>query len=66
MKLGIALITWGSITGLLCAFATGIMFITTWKDISLIVGFWTGLWLVIGGIPLYFGIKRLKHESQTQ
>lgn len=65
MKLGIALIVWGSITGLLCAFATGIMFITTWKDIPLVAGFWTGLWLVIGGIPLYFGIRRLKHESQT-
>jgi len=65
MKLNIALIAWGSITGLFCAFAAGIMFITTWKDVSLVAGFWTGLWLIIGGIPLYFGIRRVKRESQT-
>ena len=65
MKLSIVLIIWGSIIGLLCAFAAGIMFITTWKDISLVVGFWIGSWLVIGGVPLYFGIRRAKHESQT-
>ena len=65
MKLGIALIIWGGIIGLLCAFAAGIMFITTWKDIPLVAGFWTGLWLVIGGLPLYFGIRKTKHESQT-
>ena len=63
MKLGIALIIWGGIIGLLCAFAAGIMFITTWKDIPLVTGFWIGFWIVIGGIPLYFGIRRLKHES---
>ena len=63
MKLGIALIIWGSATGLLCAFIAGIMFVTTWKDIPLVAGFWTGFWLVIGGIPLYLGIRRAKHES---
>ena len=65
MKLGIALITWGSTIGLLCAFAAGIMFVTTWQDIPLVTGFWTGLWLVVGGIPLYFGIRRLRRENQA-
>ena len=65
MKLGIALITWSSIIGLFCAFAAGIMFVTTWKDIPLVAGFWIGLWLIVGGIPLYFGIRKAKHESQA-
>ena len=65
MKLGIALIIWSSVIGLLCAFIAGIMFITTWKDIPLVAGFWIGLWFVVGGIPLYFGVRKIKHENQT-
>ena len=37
----------------------------TWQDIPLVTGFWTGLWLVVGGIPLYFGIRRLRRENQA-
>ena len=67
MKLGITLIVWASIVTILNGVCLGIT-LFTWYGESLLTtaSFWLGLWLVIGGLPLYFGIKKVKRESQTR
>jgi len=67
MKLGIILITWASIVTILSSVCLGITLIT-WYNESLLttLGFWAGLWLAIGGLPLYLGIKKVKRESQKE
>ena len=66
MKLGITLIIWALGTTWLCGTAFGITIIA-WSDVDIWVkaGFWTGFWLVIGGLPLYFGIRKAKREKPT-
>jgi len=67
MKLGITLIAWASIVTILSSVCLGITLFTWYNESPLTTtGFWLGLWLVIGGLPLYLGIKKVKHESQTR
>ena len=66
MKLGVALIIWSSIIAMLSATCFGITLITWYnEDLWIKAGWWMGFWLILGGLPLYFGIKKAKHESQT-
>lgn len=66
MKISVILIFWSAIIAILSAIGFGITLITWYnEDLWATAGFWIGLWLVIGGIPLYFGIKKVRHESQT-
>lgn len=60
MKLGITLIIWTIVMTMLSSTCFGITIIT-WSDVEILIkaGWWLGLWFVLGGLPLYFGIKRL-------
>ena len=65
MKLSIILIVWAVITAMLIGTCFGITLIT-WGDVDIVIitGWWIGLWLVFGGLPLYFGTKQLLAKRQ--
>lgn len=64
MKLGIGLIVWGVATALYWAFRLGIWYVAFFGtgDFLLDACFFTGIWLVVGGVPLFLGIRRIKKQ----
>lgn len=69
MKLGIGLIIWGLVTGVVTSFVLGMLYVINIEsgDFVIDAGELTGLWLVIGGIPLFLGIRfirrRMRHKE---
>ncbi len=69
MKLGIGLVVWGVATALLFAFRLGVWYYVSsfgTGNFASEAGFVVGLWLVIGGIPLFLGIRRIRKQVKQE
>ena len=68
MKLGIGLVVWGVATALYWAFRFGIWYAVFYGtgDFALDVCFFIGIWLVVGGIPMFLGIRRIRKQVKQE
>ncbi len=66
MKLGIGLVIWGLVTAAVVSFVLGMLFVIDFGtgEFALDAGELTGLWLVFGGIPLFFGIRSIRRRMR--
>ena len=58
MKLGITLIVWDIVLALVLAFRAGVQYMIDYYGIGEFLWsclFYLGLWVVLGGVPLFFG-----------
>lgn len=61
MKPGIGLVIWSIALAIGIAFRLGMQYIIDYGtgEFAFSSGFFVGLWLVVGGIPLVLGIRRI-------